>query len=354
VTFETTTADAGDDTDPALRTAEADVARSTTSRATPTGRWLRRTTDIVLWVATALCAGITVMRAFGLERGWFLSTVVAFTPYVAIASFLLIGLGIIARRCSAAVVSAASAVSLVVLLAPLALGGPDPGPGPTLHVLSSNMKIGAADPSAILSLARQHLTDVLSLDEYTPDAQAALVAAGIRTQFPYSAQTPLPGAFGSAIFSRYPLHYSGYRTVAGGYGQEFATVLVPGAVPLLVVAVHAAAPVGPSAEAAWRTSLTQEPAATPRGPVRLLIGDFNSTLDQRALRTLLNTGYRDVAAQVGQGLDTTWPYDGRPLPPIVLDHALADPRIGVIRFGSRVIPGTDHKAIYATLTLPAG
>jgi predicted extracellular nuclease len=118
--------------------------------------------------------------------------------------------------------------------------------------------------------------------------------------------------------------------------------------------VHAAAPIGPGAESTWTASLREEPAATPHGPVRLLIGDFNSTLDQRALRTLVATGYRDVAAQVGQGLDTTWPYDGRPVPPIVLDHALADPRIGVVRFGSGVIPHTDHKAIYATLTLPTG
>jgi hypothetical protein len=38
----------------------------------------------------------------------------------------------------------------------------------------------------------------------------------------------------------------------------------------------------------------------------------------------------------------------------MLDHAFADPRIGAISFGTAYVPGSDHKAIYVTLTLPAG
>ncbi|HKE67493.1 MAG TPA: endonuclease/exonuclease/phosphatase family protein [Micromonosporaceae bacterium] len=314
----------------------------------------RRFTTPVCWTLASLLAAFAIMRVFGLERTWFLSTPLVFTPYVAGLGILFVGLALVARRWWASAVATAAVTALVWGLVPLAVGSPNPGPGPTLHVLSSNMKIGAADPATILGLARQHLTDVLALDEYTPEAQAALAAAGINAMFPYSAQTPIYGAVGSAIFSRYPIRDTGYRHLAGGYGQEFATVVVPGALPVLIEAVHTAAPVGPSAESIWNGSIDQEPPASPHGAVRLLIGDFNSTLDQHRLRTLLATGYRDVAAQVGQGLDTTWPYDGRPIPPVTLDHMFADPRIGVIRFGSGQVPGTDHKAIYATLTLPVG
>jgi endonuclease/exonuclease/phosphatase (EEP) superfamily protein YafD len=317
-------------------------------------RGWRLGTGGVCWVFAVALAAFAIMRLFGLERTWYLDTLIAFTPYVGLLSLLLIPTTILARRRWTTVIAVAAAVALLAVLVPRALGGPDPGPGPRLHVLSSNMKLGAADPATIVALVKLHRTDVLALDEYTPQAQQGLTAAGIGGVFRYSAQTPMPGATGSAIFSRYPLRDTGYRPLAGGFGQEYATVTVPGALPLIIEAVHPEAPAVPSANAVWAAGLDAEPAATPQGPVRLLIGDFNATLDHRRLRTLIGTGYRDIATQMGDGLDTTWPFDGRPVPPIMLDHVLADKRIGAVRFGTAFMPGSDHKAIYATLTLPAG
>ena len=130
---------------------------------------------------------------------------------MALLSLLLIPATILARRWWTTGIAVATAIALLAVLVPRAIGGPDPGPGPRLHVLSSNMKIGAADPATIVALARLHRTDVLALDEYTPQAQQRLAAAGIDSLFAYSAQTPRPGATGSAIFSRYPLQDTGYR-----------------------------------------------------------------------------------------------------------------------------------------------
>jgi endonuclease/exonuclease/phosphatase family metal-dependent hydrolase len=90
------------------------------------------------------------------------------------------------------------------------------------------------------------------------------------------------------------------------------------------------------------------------GPVRVLLGDFNATLDHGGLRELIATGYRDAAEVTGQGLVGTWgPYDGDRIPPVVIDHVLADRRIGVRRFAVHGIPGGDHRAIVAELTLPS-
>jgi endonuclease/exonuclease/phosphatase (EEP) superfamily protein YafD len=270
----------------------------------------RTANGITRWTLAAGFVAFAIMRMFGLERTWYLNMLVAFTPYVALLSILFIPVTILLRRWWATGIATAAAAVFVSVLVPLAVGRPDPGPGPELHVMSSNMKIGAADPASIVALVRLHRTDVLTLDEYTPEAQHGLAAAGLGGLLPYHAQTPIPGATGSAIFSRYPLNDAGYRPLAGGFGQEYATVLVPGALPLVVEAVHARAPADPADNADWAKSLTQEPAATRNGAVRLLIGDFNATLDHHRLRTLLDTGYRDIAAQLGDGLETTWPYDG--------------------------------------------
>ena len=315
-------------------------------------RWARAA-GIACWSAVALVGLFTVVRLFGLERTWYVDTFMAFSPYVALLSVFPLVFAIALRRWRATVVAAVCTAILVTLIAPRTIGGPDPGPGPRLRVMSSNMKVGAADPATLVSLVRTHQVDVLALEEYTTAAQAALTAAGLRTLLPYAAEHALPGsAYGSGIFSRYPLSDEGYQQLAAGFGSEYATIHVPGALPLVVYAVHSVAPITPPTDPNWALSLHQQPPATPHGEVKLLIGDFNATLDHARLRALLATGYRDIATVLGDGLDTTWPYDGRPIPPIAIDHVFADPRIGAVYYGSGQVPRTDHKAIWATLTLP--
>jgi endonuclease/exonuclease/phosphatase family metal-dependent hydrolase len=169
---------------------------------------------------------------------------------------------------------------------------------------------------------------------------------------PYSEQDPAPGATGSALFSRFPLTGAGHTALPHTFFQAYATVLVPGAQPVYVRSVHTRAPTTRQAIPAWHRDLTREPAATPRAGARMLIGDFNATLDHATMRRLIDTGYHDVASQVGDGSVATWPYDGRFVPKITLDHILVDPRVGAASFEARRDPGSDHRAIFATLTVP--
>lgn len=331
-----------------------DVVEPATDEPTPRRLSIpwRRLAPGFCWLLIAGCVAFTFMRVFGLEHTWFLDTVVAFTPYLTLISVVPLIFALVLRRWRATVVALLTCLALVSLFVPRAIGQPDPGHGPTLRVMSSNMKIGAADPNAIIALVRSHHIDLLAVEEFTPEADDRLAAAGLAALLPFSATSPIEGAAGSAIYSRYPLSDTGYRPLADGFGQEFATVTVPGALPLVVEAVHTRAPNLPSSNAGWAKSIEQQPRATPKGAVRLLAGDFNATLDHSRLRTLLDTGYVDVASQLGDGLTTTWPFDGRLIPAITLDHFFADPRIGSVSFGASVVRGTDHKAIFAVITLP--
>jgi endonuclease/exonuclease/phosphatase family metal-dependent hydrolase len=85
--------------------------------------------------------------------------------------------------------------------------------------------------------------------------------------------------------------------------------------------------------------------------VRILAGDFNATLDHARLRRLIDTGYRDAADQLGEGLHPTFPI-GQRMPPITLDHVLADRRVGIRSFVARRVPRSDHRAVRAELVLP--
>jgi endonuclease/exonuclease/phosphatase family metal-dependent hydrolase len=246
-------------------------------------------------------------------------------------------------------------VALLAMVAPRAFGQPDPVRGPAVQVMMANLKEGRADPAAIVTLAREHSVDVLAVAELTQRELHRLTAAGINAVFPYAVTNPSPSTTGgTALFSRYPLLDPARVDLVNNFIETTATVRVPGAKPVLVTVVHYCAPADPSQMACWEYGRSHIPPATPTGPVRLLLGDFNLTLDYGALRGVLATGYRDAAAVVGQGLATTWPYDGTPLPPVTLDHVLADQRIGVSAVRTYEIRNSDHRAMAAALTLPGG
>src|ERR1044071_7836692 len=107
----------------------------------------------------------------------------------------------------------------------------------------------------------------------------------------------------------------------------------------------------------WRHMLSELPkpdTGGDGGELRLLAGDFNATLDHQQLRDLLSgaNGYVDAADATGNGYATTWPA-GRDLPPeITIDHILIDPRMRADDVSIHVIPGSDHRAILATVTVP--
>jgi endonuclease/exonuclease/phosphatase (EEP) superfamily protein YafD len=145
------------------------------------------------------------------------------------------------------------------------------------------------------------------------------------------------------------------RVHGGGFSQARATVEVPGGPPVLMESVHPQAPSDRLRIPGWERDLRDQPAATVHGPVRVLLGDFNATLDHAALRRLIGTGYRDAASVTGGGFRSTWPYDEKWfIPGVTLDRVLADKRVGVRAARPYRIPGSDHKAIYAELVLPRG
>jgi len=112
------------------------------------------------------------------------------------------------------------------------------------------------------------------------------------------------------------------------------------------------APLGPRQTAEWAAGLRALPAAPDSGAYRVLVGDFNASLDHAELRKVVARGYVDAADATGHGLVPTWPA-GRRLPPfITIDHLLADGRAQVTRFAVLDVPGSDHRPIFAELRLP--
>jgi endonuclease/exonuclease/phosphatase (EEP) superfamily protein YafD len=295
-----------------------------------------------------------VVRVFGLERGWPLVPLIAFTPYTCVLSLLPLGAALALRAWPVAAVAAVTTAALAVAVLPRAVGRPDRAAGgPAVRVLASNLLFGAAHPEELISLVRTQSVDVLALAEYTAESEKALCAAGLDVLLPFRVAYPRDEPGGSALYSRFPLVDTGYRELPPYFGQAYATVRVPDGVDVLVEAVHPAAPSHRRLLGAWRLGLDAEPRATPDGPVRVLLGDFNATLDHAPLRRLLASGYRNAASVVGRGFAGTWPYDGTRIPKVTIDHVLVDPRVTVHAVSVHRITGTDHRAVLAVLGLPA-
>ncbi len=314
----------------------------------------RRWVTLLCWILAAGWALIAFVRLVGWPIDWWpLAAEPAVVPYAGLTAVIPLGVALFARRWFAAGLAAASLVALVVVVVPRALGSPDPVRGPDVRVMTANLREGHADPDALVNLVRGQRVDVLAIEEVTFQELDRLTSAGLPQLLPYSTANPTPGGpSGTALFSRYPLTDIGRRPLPYYFVESLATVRVPGAEPVEVNVIHYCAPVDPGQTGCWNAGVQSIPRATPQGTVRLLLGDFNMTLDYPQLRSVIASGYRDAADEVGAGVTPTWPYLGPPLPKLTIDHVLADRRIGVTSVSVHPIENSDHRAVVAELTFP--
>ncbi len=310
---------------------------------------------MLFWLLILPFLAWAVIRLGGWERGPVVQ-LFAFTPYVAAAAWVPALLALATRRWTVGAVAVIVAILLASAVLPRAIPSRDKGPrlGVQLNVMTSNMLFGGADAATIVKLISEHDVAVLAVQEFTTEGRQALADAGLGALLPYSSLADEPQADGSGLYSRYPITSPGADRNGGGFMQAYATVQVPGAGPVIAESAHPLAPYARSVLKQWRTDLLAEPRADQSGTPRILLGDFNATLDHAPLRELISRGYRDAADTAGQGLIGTWgPYDGDPIPPVTIDHVLVDRRIGVREVTVHPIPRSDHRAIIARLTVPA-
>ena len=310
-------------------------------------------------IAVALpWVGWAAMRATGAERGFPLVPAVSFTPYAAGAAVLPLAVAAWARSVPAAVLSAGAGATLAGAV--LARAGKSPAgvaaAGPRLRVATVSLRKGLVEAGPVLDLVRRYDVDVLSVQELTPAAEAALRAAGIGELLPTAhVIAARPGAVlaaSGAVWTR--LTVAGRGAEPGTFEQPTVRLALDGAPDVALTAVHSAPPAtSPSAVRAWTEDLAALPDPEPE-VLRVLAGDFNATLDHADLRAVLRRGYVDAAWAVGGARAWTW----RPLrlrvPRLVLDHVLVDPRITVAAVQLATVAGSDHRAVVADLVLPAG
>jgi endonuclease/exonuclease/phosphatase (EEP) superfamily protein YafD len=278
-----------------------------------------------------------------------------FTPYMGAASLIPLVVALALRRWRVATAALAVCVAFAFALAPRALPGPQPGvDGPQIRVMASNVYVGAGDMATIVALVREQRVDLLALEELPPEALERLRRLGLKRLLPYWNADARPRAGGSALFSRFPIEKRKPYNSLDGNGEPRALIRVPGARPIDMQVIHPPPPIHDWTPM-WRHMLSELPKPDRgSGELRLLAGDFNATLDHQQLRDLLSgdDGYVDAADATGKGYVTTWPADRDFPPEITIDHVLIDPRMRAEEVAVKVVPGSDHRAVIATVRVP--
>lgn len=314
----------------------------------------RRLTGALPWLLVAPWAVWAVVRVGGWDKGYPATQLIAFTPYVAATAVVPLAIVLLMRRWWAAALAGVVAVALAWCVLPRWIPDGDPvagAHGPTLKVMSANLLAGSASADELTRLARENEADILVVQELTPAFVERAKASGLEELMPQQVLFPKPGVVGSGIYSRMPLRNGEYRVNPLRFGQARAEIVQSG---VWVESAHPVAPAEESSIGPWVGSYANQLPATPSGPLQILAGDFNATLDHSVLRSLISTGYRDSADVMGKGLIGTWgPYDGDRIPPVTLDRVLADKRIGVKDVKVFDLSGSDHRAVMATLVLPS-
>jgi endonuclease/exonuclease/phosphatase (EEP) superfamily protein YafD len=310
----------------------------------------------VSWLVAGGFAAWAAARVAGADRVRRTETVLvplmSFTPQVAAAAPLAaLGLRLVGRRGPAATaVLASAALGLVVRSRGVPRRQPE-AVGPTLRVLTINLLVGRADPESVLAQVRQGDLDVLFMQELTIDAQTRLKQAGLEDLLPHAqVEHKDGGPRGSGIYARFPLR-EGTPLPTTFAAQPTAVLELPDGQEVELICVHPRAPAlerGGSVQ--WRSELGLIPA--PGKLPRVVAGDFNATPDHGAFRDILRRGYVDSAIQTGNALTRTWGRPGKE-PWLTLDHVLASRGCAVLDCTVTAIPGSDHRAVYAEIRLPA-
>jgi len=301
-----------------------------------------------------MCAAWAIVRLFGLEDGYPAVALMTYTLYVFPVAVVATILALALRQWRAAALAAFALISLGAVIAPRAIGGPDDIQGAPVRLMSANVFRGGGDAETLVRFARERRVDFLCVEELTPEFAARLDTAGMASLLPHRVLSVHKGVSGSGIYSRFPLRRLSLPAVNIINSTRAEATLGLGRV-LDVAAIHnLPLPASQQGTDGWAEGLRRMPTPASEGPLQVLAGDFNATLDQSDFGDLLDRGYYDAAERMGDGLIPTWP-EIRPRArylPVTIDHILYDRhRIGIRDFQVLTLPGSDHRTIYAELVV---
>ncbi len=267
--------------------------------------------------------------------------------------------GLVGRRFVLAAVASLVVVAQIVFVTP-ELFAAEPVPtwtahAPSLRVFDANVYVHNPSMQGYAAEITAYHPQVLTMQEAAPNLVEALTYSGALASLPYRYQVKRSDPWSFFLASRYPLLRTSVVSIDRRPLLVQTTVQLPsGPQPLWVV--HTIAPL-PVSFSQWQADFDRLGALLKRrGAAGLLVvGDFNATWGNRGFRALLDDGLLDGAAARGEALSMTYSEDSGPVPPLArVDHVLTGSGVAVTSVSTEDGPGSDHRAVLATVAFRHG
>jgi endonuclease/exonuclease/phosphatase (EEP) superfamily protein YafD len=311
--------------------------------------------SVVLWIIAIPLLVVALARALPFDNVVPLPHLVAFAPWATLVTLPLLIVALFSRRWVLTLLLALSLGGYVYWMAPFFVPpetstAADPADPGTLRVMTINALHGRADAESVVHLVESQHVEVLAVQELTPDLEEALSGAGLDDLLAHSFTVPADdGPAGSGLWSSTPLTVED-RLRGTSFAMPSALVGA-GSTDVRVTVVHPHPPM-PTEITTWRTELVEltEQVHADDAP-QILAGDFNATYDHAGFRDLLGSRFSDATREWGAGPTVTWP-EGRQVPALfALDHVVVEKDMPVSDVVSMQVPGTDHRALLATVVV---
>lgn len=305
---------------------------------------------------------LALMRFVAWDDAEPLVVVNAMTMFVYLPAWLVAAVAVLSKRWMLLVAAIVIVGAQIAYVSPELLSS-KPLPEWTHHASKMRLFDANVDKSTdfalgySLAMARDH-PDIVMLEELTPAGLQSLIASGALKALPFHCFAPEPGANGLLMASRFPMSRCRIHRVlwAGGDTPYMASAtLRTHSGPVNLRVVHTLAPL-PVSWDEWTTALQAIDRLARTSPTgnMLLVGDFNSTWNNRWFAALLSDGLTDAAAARGVPFAMTWP-EGAIVPPFVrIDHVLTGKGLCVTHISTHMGFRSDHHYLTATVDLRRG
>jgi len=311
------------------------------------------------WFVVVVLGLVALLRLVAWDSFEPLIVLDALTQIVYLPAWVVAAGALIMRRWWLAVAAVVIVVAQLAFVAPeLLAAAPVPAwarHAPVVRVFDANVDKSLGFEAGYAAAIKQDRPDLITLEEFTPQALDAIVASGVLGSFPYQCAAPTPGATGFLVASRLRMTACRVRTVFWeGHRMQYmvqATLWSPGG-PVALRVVHTLAPF-PRYWREWSAALAAAGRSVrASGASRMLmVGDFNATWGNSGFVALLHDGLADGAAARGEAADMTWP-NGAILPSFVrIDHVLTGARLAVTQIAAKPGFGSDHRYLVATIAI---
>ncbi len=289
------------------------------------------------------------IRIFHLDSTQPTVMLVTFLPWLLVPAWLLLGIGIGARRRRLVV---GALVIVIVHVSWTAAEIPwnrslsaAAAEAPTLDVMSANVFRQNPHPEDIFDEVVAAQPDVVILVEMEEFARARLRVHPLSAQYRYTWSPPRqPDVI---MLSRLPFVETGQLKLT----RELPWVRVDvGGVAVTVLGVHTVN--ATKSTTRWERDLAaiDDWSESVSGPL-VMAGDFNATTQHRQFRALLDNGTEDAHLEQGAGWGATWPARSLVGPFLRIDHILVRGDAETVRFWRGIGKGSDHRPVRASIAI---